>query len=727
MNILLIGGSGCFINNLIVKLNKEGHRVYLLTGSKYDDRPYQRVFEKYHFGYDSSSLNEIFESIHPDLTIYMGAYDTNFNWRKEEEEAVNYSSRTMNILMSYVMAGSGRFVYLSSQAVFGGNYENPITEDTEAGPVGYKSMVLSQAEEMCENYRRTCGKDIMILRLDHVFGIPESAEDAGDLCSRMIVEALYHYTITVDAAHIFSLLYVSDAVELLYRIATAKEHAYHLYHISSGEEMTEQELAKMIQMDLGYNVEIVPERRTEHRCILAGERYRAEFGGNFLCEPAKVIRKQVEHMKRYRRVFLYGEEKKKSLTERILDKAGGIWKVLIPFFENLICFVICCGLNQWAANSRYFARLDLYLIYVLIFAVVYGQQQATFAATLSVVGYIAQQMTERSGFEVMIDSTTYVWIAQLFIIGLVVGYMRDNITKLKREQKTERDYLSMQLQDIKDINDSNVRVKDALETQIVNQSDSVGKIYSITAGLDQYSPEEVLFYAAETIAQLMKSEDVAIYTVSGDSYARLFSSTSTKARVLGNSIRYREFGPLYEALENHKVFINRQLDEKLPLMSNAVYDELDHIQTIIMIWSLPWESMTLGTANQLVVISALIRSAVSRANRYLVALEEERYVDGSRMLDKEAFMGLVQAYMGAEKKGLTDCMVLEILYDTPADVKGISDRIASKLRMHDYVGILESGKLGVLLSNTNRKDAEVVIKRIEEIGLGCRILEDSEE
>ena len=72
MNILLIGGSGCFINNLIVKLNKEGHRVYLLTGAKYDERPYQRVFEKYRFGYDSSSLNEIFESIHPDLTIYMG-------------------------------------------------------------------------------------------------------------------------------------------------------------------------------------------------------------------------------------------------------------------------------------------------------------------------------------------------------------------------------------------------------------------------------------------------------------------------------------------------------------------------------------------------------------------------------------------------------------------------------------------------------------------------------
>jgi Zn-dependent M32 family carboxypeptidase len=113
MNILLIGGASTFLNNLIIKLKKEGHRVYLLTGSRYDNRPYQKVFEKYNFSYDSTCLNEIFESIRPDLTIYMGAYDTNFNWDKSDEEAVKYSARMMNILMAYVMAGSGRFFYLS--------------------------------------------------------------------------------------------------------------------------------------------------------------------------------------------------------------------------------------------------------------------------------------------------------------------------------------------------------------------------------------------------------------------------------------------------------------------------------------------------------------------------------------------------------------------------------------------------------------------------------------
>ena len=77
MNVLLIGGSGSFINNLIIKLNKEGHRIFLLTGSRYKMEPYQRVFERYDFTYDCNCLDEIFESVNPELTIYMGAYDTN--------------------------------------------------------------------------------------------------------------------------------------------------------------------------------------------------------------------------------------------------------------------------------------------------------------------------------------------------------------------------------------------------------------------------------------------------------------------------------------------------------------------------------------------------------------------------------------------------------------------------------------------------------------------------
>lgn len=93
---------------------------------------------------------------------------------------------------------------------------------------------------------------------------------------------------------------------------------------------------------------------------------------------------------------------------------------------------------------------------------------------------------------------------------------------MREEQRHEVSYLTKQLDDISDINVSNVRVKEILANQIVNQNDSFGKLYEITSSLEQYEPCEVLFYAAEVLAKLMGSKDVAIYTVANRSYARLF-------------------------------------------------------------------------------------------------------------------------------------------------------------------------------------------------------------
>ena len=89
-------------------------------------------------------------------------------------------------------------------------------------------------------------------------------------------------------------------------------------------------------------------------------------------------------------------------------------------------------LNNRVVGSQYFSQLDFYLLYVLLFAIVYGQQQATFSALLATAGYLFRQTYTRSGFEVMLDYNTYVWIAQLFILGLVVGYMHDQIRKIGR-------------------------------------------------------------------------------------------------------------------------------------------------------------------------------------------------------------------------------------------------------------------------------------------------------
>ena len=161
-------------------------------------------------------------------------------------------------------------------------------------------------------------------------------------------------------------------------------------------------------------------------------------------------------------------------------------------------------------------------------------------------------------------------------------------------------------------------------------------------------------------------------------------------------------------------------------MASAIYSDEGEIETIIMIWTLPWESMTLGQANQLVIIGALIRSAVVRSNKYLKALEDETYIEGSRLMEPEAFKSLSEAYRRADDANLTECVVLK-LNATGNDNIEDSKLLYSKLRDHDYVGLFDDGTLGVLLANTDEKDALFVIGRLKELGFDCEIMEAEEE
>ncbi len=723
MNILLIGGCGSLINNLIVKFKKEGHRVYLITGKRYSNDPYQRVFEKYNFPYEASCLKEIFESVRPDITLYLGAFDTNYKWDNEEAEAVHYSSGLMNILMSFTTNDSGRFIYLSSDEVFGLGLDRDITEYDDKTSVTVKGMVLAQAEEMCESYKIYKGIDIITLRMDHLFTFPKKRSEAMDICTQMCLTALEDATITINPENVHSLLYESDAVQFIFNVAKSSSHKYSLYNISSQQEITEKELADIIVEHMHSPVVIVNRDGAPIRRVLSGRLFEKEFGSNTVCDLDKVIQKITAYMQKNRYVFLNDLDKKPPFYKIILDKAGWFIHAIIPFMENLVAFIPFFMLNNRAVGSQYFANLDFYLLYVLLFAIVYGQQQAIFSAVLAVIGYIFRQMYDKTGFEVLLDSNTYVWIAQLFIIGMAVGYLRDQIKKLRKESVDERDFLSLQLRDIRDINTTNVRVKDALETQIVNQNDSMGKIYKITSRLDQYSPEEVLFYGAEMVSSLVKSKDVAIYVVSNSQYARLFSATSEKARTMGNSLRYKETGELYDSIGNKEVYINRKLDDEFPMMANAIYDDEDKIQIIVMVWTMPWENMTLGEANQLVIISALIKNAIIRSSRYLEALAEKRFLEDTRILNKEAFKDLTNAYLNAEREGLAECVLLRINADESEFVE-IGTRLERLLRESDIMGIYEDDRLYILLSNTKKEDSKFAIDRITSNGIDCEYVED---
>ena len=762
MNILMIGGANSLCCQLIKKFNKEGHRVSLLTGSYFGGEKYPHVFERYDFPYTSEILPDIFTSVVPDLTVFCGAYDSNFDWDNDSRAPVKYVSAVMNVLTSFSTLKAGRFVYLSSDSVFSGGDGVVFSEDDEPNASDLNGTALIQAEDICKKYMYDLSLDIILVRLGGYYHFPKEAGDVDDPVSAICVNYLMNGKNGIEKDAVLTPVSESDAVFFISRIALSKNHKHSCYHVSSGRIVAVEEIMEMIRRfagDAGYEIpesassgadgdsgkktrfskasrralwklnsfsfKKQPEKKKDYHIdyphsVLNVSRFSGEFGINRLASFEKELQSIVAHIVKNKAEFLNIEDKKPGFFAVFMQKFGWILRMIVPFVENLICFIPFFMLNNRATGSKYFARIDFYLLYVLLFAIVYGQHQATFSALLATAGFLFRQMYTRSGSDVLLDYNTYVWIAQLFIVGLVVGYLRDRLSDQKNEALQDYEHLSKQIDDIREINGSNVRVKDALQTQLINQNDSIGKIFEITSTLDQYSAEEVIFQATDILRRIMGSDDIAIYLLSHGPYARLFTATTELAGTLGHSVKYEDLGELYECLKDGRPYINRSLVTGMPMMAVGIY-EGDEIRMIAMIWKLPWEKMTLGQCNVLTVTASLIQNALLRTNRYLEILQSERFIDGTKVMQKEAFISLIKAYKNAKERHLSEFSLIHIINEERLSLHDVGVHVEELLRETDYLGVGNNDELYVLLSNTTHKGAEAALSRFHSQGRPAEI------
>ncbi len=729
MDILLTGGTSFFMDAMIHKFTKEGHRVFVLSGNHSGNDKYKKVFEQYDFAYDATVINEVMESIRPDTVIFSGAYDSNYSKHSDQSQIVSYTTGLLNLLMALQCSDKKvRFIYLSSEQIFQENYEKPLKEEDMPKAYSPFELAIRQGEQSVLNAKTQDNLDTYVLRLDHLYGQPKEAKDFREPLSEMCREGIFFHNINTNKNNSCSLLSVGDAAQHIYTFAMAEEPKRRLYHISSGNVLSETDIATAVASGMANgNKKITVTERSlgnAHHTRLSAEAFNLEFHAEYKDHPEEQIQRIAWYVKKHAKRFYQNKEKRISFSNRILNQLYMIFQILVPYVENTICFIPFFMLNNRAVGSQYFANLDFYLLYVLLFAIIFGQQQATYSAILATAGYIFRQQYTRSSFEVILDYNTYVWIAQLFILGLVVGYLKDRLAAIRQEDKREIEYLKNQMDDISTINTSNVQIKNVLESQIINQNDSFGRVYEITSSLDQYATEEVLFYAVEVVSKLIHSKDVAIYSISNGDYARLFAATSEKARCLGNSIRYKDFEDMYKEISRDRVYINKDMKEGYPLMADGIFSE-SKMEMIIMAWDIPWDRMTLSQANMLRVTGFLIQNAVLRADRYMEALEAKRYHEGTSILEQDAFKTLLGAYIQASSRGLTEITVLRLELGNNS-IEGAGMILNRALRTSDYMGQLNDGHLYVLLSNTNLSNAAFVMDRFKNLGYDSTV-QDLEE
>ena len=712
-SILIVGGYGTLTNELINRFYKENWRIYTLISNKKLIKP-AHVFEQYIFSYDSDSIKEMISSCRPDAVLFTGAYDPLYHWEDESiiEESLNYITGLSNLLMCAAMLGVRHFVYISSDKVYEDEYVVDIKEDMPTSPNSFKGMTISQGENLAMHFNRTTLSEVTVVRIAGMYGIPANREACTDIYSGMCLKALALGRLKVNAKKVLSALYVKDAVEALYLLISAPERKQQLYHISSMEEVTEDVVAQLIQEKYSHQIDIVDQTiGLKHRVILSNERFCREFSFEVRNSYSDIIPQIISYMKNHKNLFFHDDEKYegKGIGNRLLR----LFKKVFPYLECLIFFIPFFMLNNRAVGSSYFNGINFFLLYVLLFAVVHGRQPAIFASLLSVIGYCFRQMYTSSGFSLLININTYIWIAQIFIVGLTVGHLKDKFRETEADKNEKIDFLTDRLNDITAINSSNTKIKNYFAEKIISSTESIGRIYDITSRLDKAATGEVLFAALDTLSEIMDTPDVSIYLVSNRDYCRLASASSEKARSLGKSVPMDNYKMIFDVLKTKQVYINRSLDSTLPMMASALFDDKDNMRIVIFLWDIPYEQMTLYQANLLTVVGALVYSGVVRDADYLDALAYRRFIPDTTILQETAFKEMLEVYSHAGEKGYAELSVFHIKGDT-MPLKELSDIIKPLLRDTDYVGIMADGNLAVLLTNTNVTESIHVRNRLED-------------
>ena len=245
MNILIVGGYSVFVSQLIEKFNKERWEVYQLTGSKHPTRRHPYVVEQYDFPYDTDSIKEILDSAAPDLVLFTGAYDVNLSRGKTRQESMYYMSSLVNLLMASQMLNIPKFVYISSHEVYEESYPEMISEDQATSPASTKGMLVAQGEDLVIRYSQTMDMDTYVLRLDHLYWLPKNRKEVEEIHARMCLEALRNQKVPASEKHIFSSVYIADAVYAIFEILKKEDHEHSIYQITASEEENEIEIAAL--------------------------------------------------------------------------------------------------------------------------------------------------------------------------------------------------------------------------------------------------------------------------------------------------------------------------------------------------------------------------------------------------------------------------------------------------------------------------------------------------
>lgn len=383
-----------------------------------------------------------------------------------------------------------------------------------------------------------------------------------------------------------------------------------------------------------------------------------------------------------------------------------------PYLENITLFGIVVFISlylQDGSSVNQYTGVDFAYLYIIIMGLLYGKRQAAPSILLSSALLIYKYLTHGSDWiGILYQTQPMVHMATYLFLGTMVGYITDN-------KKKTFDDLTMQFRHLQGRFDflyknylDTVGIKDVFYRQILNTSDSVGKIYNVITKLESVRREELYCAACDVVGEFLNVANVAIYTVGRSPYyLRLRVRQGEGCADLPKSLKVEAHPYLARMMTEHNVFLNRKLEADVPDMAAPIiYD--DKVLAVIQVYDIAFERYSLQSEIMLKVVSLLIASAIRKATLYEESLREKMYLSGTRIISMDYFTYHTKEALRQDELDLRSfrkaqlvsfkgmALAAETAPQLLMELSAVLDKI---IREEDLVGINKAGALEVLLFN----------------------------
>lgn len=641
------------------------------------------------------SIKAIFETYDFDMIIYFSGSLTYKTMEKNDSEELREVLKYTKELQKDV-----KIIFLSS-------LDAAFSKKTD------KSILSAAKENLCQFYAKNEGLDIKIVQIPFLY----SGIYQNDFLYKIFEKVYQRKTVVLhnSAQEKMNFISMYDLSRLLVSLIDNWKSGSGILTVVDDFKLTFSGLGEKLAT-LGENVKVD---------------FSDSGGGNDVDATNKALRSEYgwfakislleDLSEEYEKFLVLKKEKTESLWDKIkkwLEEHG----LFVKIAELVIFFLITELLLYFTDSAVIFSIVDFRMAYIVIMATVHGLNFGLSAAALSSVSWLFAKVISGTNFlTIFYEPTNWLSFVFFFLVGALCGYVKLRKEDTIRFVTEQNKLLENKLIFTREIYEDTYREKRDLKKQIIGSKDSFGKIFDITRKLDTVEHQLLYLRIMETFEEVLENKNITVYSINKEStFGRLEVASRDIIGVVSRSISTDTYGEIIQTLQEGEIWRNTELKSEFPMYAAGVYRGKELV-LLIFLWHADIDQRSLYYVNLFRILRDLVQMSLLRAFDYNQAIYEKQYIQGTHIMNAEAFEECLQNFMSLAEKKVSTYVLLEI------DSKGRSyeemDKMLSrKVRANDILGVTPNGKVRVLLSQATKDDLQFILPRFQDLDVEVTII-----